>query len=273
MRKTTKRNKKSYLEEYLLGLYDSLKKIITNIDTRIFLYVIYDLLFYVVFFSGSLVASHLFVRQIDKVKNTIQSVGVLTITNLESTVPVLKSFILSILAIFVGFVILVTIDWTVFKGLIWASMLKKRYSLNYFTKFLLLNLCWFFAWSFLVVATALIVRNVKVASLIIIFIGFLFVHLSWLVSALFTRKQLVWDAIRESLNVGIKKFYIFIVPYTFLLIVFFLVSQLLWLVRPLSNTVELFFSVVILVFFAAFARLFLLEILENFLHSTKYKYK
>jgi hypothetical protein len=83
----------------------------------------------------------------------------------------------------------------------------------------------------------------------------------------FTKEQRIGSAIKQAFTVGWGNIKDFLVPYSLIIALYFILLQVFWFVPKEPNTI-LFASILFTVFFLAWYRIYLTQILRNI-----YKYK
>jgi len=166
-----------------------------------------------------------------------------TEAQLQATVSTLRGFALFAVLTAILFLLLLIINWSLCQGIIYNVLLKKKFSLKYLNKFLLLNIIWFIPWLIIIF---IVLFGGKIESFMIptlIFL-FLFLHFSLILYTLFTKNNKL-SQIKKSLKLGITKFHYFIIPYIIITITFIILSQL--------NLFNLNFIVIALVYLLFFS--------------------
>jgi len=144
-------------------------------------------------------------------------------SQLQAIAGTLKGFAIFAVLTALLFVVLLIINWSFFQGMIYHILSKRKFSLKYFEKFLLLNLIWFIPW---IAIFFIILFGVKAGYLVAAFyflIG-LFLHSSFVLYTLFVKGRKLKKMVH--LKISIVKIYHFIIPYTLITITFMIISQL-----------------------------------------------
>ena len=159
--------------------------------------------------------------------------------------------------IVVGAILLSIVNISLFKGLIWSSVLEKKFSKKFFNKFLLLNLLWYLLWIIAAVLFFVLVK-VNIAAILITIELALMLYFTPLAYSLFDENRNVFRLIKEAFSLGTKRFFYLSLPYLIvisLLLVLFFTVGLLGFIIPF-----IIFAVIFWVAFLAFrgwARLYI----------------
>lgn len=164
---------------------------------------------------------------------------------------------------FFAVTLILLITYTIFKGLIWLTILKKKPNAHYFKKLFLLNLCW---WLILLIPFFIIIFGVKQNYLfyVIILFAIAYTHLTSVMHYILTKDLRVGRALKQALMISFgRAAKAFLVPYSFIVIVYLVLLQVFWFVPKDINTM-LFASLLFTVFFLAWYRLYLAQVLKTF---------
>ncbi len=163
---------------------------------------------------------------------------------------------------FFAVTLILLITYTIFKGMIWLTILKKKPNALYFKKLFLLNLCW---WLILLIPFFIIIFGVKQNYLfyVIILFAIAYTHLTSVMHYLLTKDLRIGKALKQAfvLSFG-RAAKAFLVPYSFIVIVYLILLQVFWVVPKDINTM-LFASLLFTVFFLAWYRLYLSLVLKK----------
>ena len=182
--------------------------------------------------------------QIEKVNNIdLSRVSFQTEEKLTSIAASLRNFVLVALLIALLFVILIIIAWSLFQGMIYSLLGKKKFNLKFFEKFLLLNLIWFIPWLLLL---GILLIGSKTASLLVVSITalLLFLHFSLILYPLFTKENKL-KTIKTAIRLGITKIHYFIVPYILIAITFMIIAQI--------NRLNLYYMLILAIYLLFFS--------------------
>jgi hypothetical protein len=246
---------------YFKCLYKEFTNSLKDAKKVVLIVALYDLLFYVFLYLGSKLIAIMTNRQLEKIQPLLGMMTTMSanLAELEKNLTIMKGFQAFLIIAPIIFLLFVIIDWTIFKGLIWVAILRKRFSLKYFKNFLALNLLWFIPWTILLLLVVILVRQ-RASAYMVLLLFILLMHLSGVLCITFTKKDKIINAIKEAFCIGIGKIHLFLVPYLALIILFIVVSQVGWIFRPLPHTIQAILSLIVLVLYTAFARVFLSKI-------------
>jgi hypothetical protein len=156
--------------------------------------------------------------------------------------------------------LLLTIFWSLFKGLNWSIALKKKFDLKYLKKFTLLNLAWFLILSLLIFLASTGTKQ-NVTPIFILVIILIAVHLTNILYVLFTQESSL-KAVKKTFKMAITKIHYFILPYAvialFLYIIFTLVPRL-----NLQQKPSIIISILGYTIIFAWSRLYLAEVVNS----------
>lgn len=159
---------------------------------------------------------------IDKIQKVdLSNIVFQTEAQLQTIVSTLKGFILFAIFTAILFILLLITNWSLFQGIIYNILLKKRFNLKSFGKFLLLNIIWFIPWLILIFIILFGAKYFITPTLILML---LFLHFSFILYILFTKNNKI--KIKQSLKIGTLKIHHFIIPYILIAITFIIISQL-----------------------------------------------
>jgi len=182
--------------------------------------------------------------QMDKIdKIDLSNLVAQTEAQLQATTTTLKGFALFALSATIIFLLLFIINWSITQGTIYARLLKKKLSLKFLNRFLLLNVIWFIPW---IVLLTLILFGGKVDSYLTptLILVLLFLHFSLILYSLFAKKPRL-SQIKQALKIGTIKFHHYIIPYIVITVTFIIISQI-----NLLNLHPIIIAIIYLLFFS-----------------------
>jgi len=211
---------------------------------RYYLIALYDILCLGVFFLIAPLFSAWFVAKM----NT------LTASNIFSLLFLLLVYLFAV-------TLLLIIAYSVFKGLIWLQIMKKKVSAGFLKRFFLLNLCW---WLILLIPIIIFVLGAKQEYLFycVILFAILYVHFTSILHYVFTNNLRIGKAVKQAFAITFIDIKQFLLPYSYIILVYFILLQIFWIVPKTAN-IMLFASILFIVFFLAWYRLYLAEILKQ----------
>jgi hypothetical protein len=145
-------------------------------------------------------------------------------SELAGIVATLKSTALAAAVFAMVFLILTLANWSLFEGLIYTTLLKKKFTFRYLKKFLLLNIIWFIPWLALFF---LIIVEGRVETIIIsgLLLVALFIHFTLILNVLYTRTGKF--QLRQTLKIGVTKIHHFLLPYVIIIITYIIIQQII----------------------------------------------
>jgi hypothetical protein len=171
---------------------------------------------------------------------------------------------LVMLAIWAAFTFLgISACQALFKGLIWTTVMSKKFTKRYFWKMFGLNLVWFLLWMIpsLIIYYGL---NPDYKSVIQPLYFLVIFHFTTLLYIIFTRKNAIKRSIKLALSIGTRKIKYFILPYIFAAIIYVVLGQLYNYVDP-GAKLGMVTAVVVTLFLIAWLRLYIYSIVEHHL--------
>ncbi len=223
---------------------------------------LFDALFYLSIFIFGWIFSILTKIQMGKLGLVqMDPVALTSIEVLESNIKLAQLFITSLIIYVIIFLLLFIISYTLFKGLIWLTLLGKRPSLKYFKKFFFTNLIWAAIW---IIPAILALFGLKPSyfTFVAILELLLYIHLTSILHYSFTEKQNLKKAYSRILPVGFGKIQSFIIPYVYALIVYIIVAQVFRII-PQQEKVILAVALLLVLFYLAWFRNYIRVIVEQ----------
>lgn len=162
-----------------------------------------------------------------------------------------------VFAYFLALIIVSIIIYSVFKGLIWLTILNHKASWSFFKKFSLLNLLWIIIWLVPFALLAALKQELIAYGIGLVIIAY--VHFTTLTHYYFIKSNKIFASIKKAFSTKIKRF---LLPYSYLAVVYFILLQVFWVVPRQMNYIT-FVSVIMLVFFMAFYRLYISRLLQK----------
>jgi len=194
---------------------------------------------------------------------------------------ILDSTISKIIIGFVVTLLLVFLLWCLFKGLIYNYILKKRFTLSYYLKFIVLNLIWSVFWIILFFipvsyAYKMLEQSVTAGSftaqtyaiplsvpILLALMVIIMIHLTTVLYISFTKNPRIFSSIKKTFFLGIGKFHKFIVPYIFVAVILILLSFINLIFAIFPETAEMILSSIFLLVFIAWFRFYLIRVIDK----------
>lgn len=247
--------KSSFITQNYLLLVNSFKRI----SLKFFLILAYDIVFYFIFMQ----IGNFFLKIIEKKATNVD----LTQNLLELNQQAASGLLTSVRGLFfflifsaVLFLVLIVVNWSVFKGLIWATAANKKFNFGFFKKFLLLNLIWLPSWFLLIFLFAVIIEpaTAPIFMAVTLIMAFYFTNILY---PLFLKDNKL-NKIKEAFKLGIKKIHHFIVPYAVVGVLFYIISKLYSLTAAnIGLNPNVFLG--ILLIFIAWLRYYFIEVVYS----------
>ncbi|MBI2134532.1 hypothetical protein HYU09_00945 [Candidatus Woesearchaeota archaeon] len=247
--------KDNFIKQNYVLFINSFKKI----NLKFFLILAFDILFYFIFMQ----IGNFFIKIIEKKAANVDLTQNLLGLNQQAAAGLLGSvrgFFFFLIFSAILFLLLMVINWSIFKGLIWTITANKKFNFNFLKKFFLLNLVWLPFWFLLIFLFAVIINPATAPILMIITVitAFYFTNILY---PLFLRDNKL-RKIKEAFKLGIKKIHYFIVPYAVIGVLFYIISKAYSLIAAnIGLNPNVFFG--ILLVFIAWARYYFVEIVGS----------
>lgn len=215
-----KTTKKSGFIEWNNGiLISSLKKINLNIALIVILDVLFYLLsgYFAVFWLQRIQAK----MATFNIPTDIISIGP---ERAQQLVAEVKSFYYLIIFSFILLLIAIIFLASILKGIIWAKTTNTKISFALLSKFLVLNLIWMGFWFALAILISLFVEPTSAPIFMIVII----VSGLCLTSTLYTifMKKQSFKSIIHAVKLNTTKIHLFLLPYSIILLLFFIIARL-----------------------------------------------
>ncbi|MBU1204453.1 MAG: hypothetical protein KJ968_02585 [Nanoarchaeota archaeon] len=243
---------------------------------------LFDFIFVIV--SG--VALFLWILWLNSSASKIQGLDLTVVNeNLVQELAALKSFYYGILICSLLLIIFLFFAWSFFQGFIWNTILKKKFDLDYFKKFLLLNLACiplsiilffiaaicigFFNSIFLFFSTTGLNTSIVMFILLILF-AFIFLPIMlYLINFIlilyfyFTKKNKILDSFKNTFNIAVKKIHLLYIPCLIMSLVFVLLSVITIPLNIFPEWLTSLFSLIFLIFYAAWIRFYIAAVIAK----------
>jgi hypothetical protein len=237
--------------KYIQEQYDILKKSFKDFNINVIFIVLFDLLFYslsilTLFLYSKFIQS----KTIEISKLPIEELMTLPEEELKFILGDLRNFLFILV---IGAIITIAIIFMItciFKSLIWLKIKNKKLTKEYFKKFILIKILWNIIW-LIPIILALLLKQALIAPLLVLIViaGFHFTNIFYI-------KFKDLSSIKETFRTGIR-IHLFLLPYTFLALLFLLTLQLYWIYRFLPDSIEGVISTMIILAYLVFARTYL----------------
>jgi len=253
------KKKQTYLKNTYITFLNSFKKL----DKQIIYIVLCDFLFLLLLMAGLFLWNAKISKNIAEIPaDLLQNPENLSPEMAEQTLSTIKGHIISIMAYTILLLVFVFLAWTLFKGIIWNIILKKKFTLKYYKKFTLLNLLWFALWLIPVILIIISLKRKPSAIFLLLALIFL-IYFTNILYILFTKKNLIKHALKNTFNLGLNKIHFFLLPYALMLITMLIISLIIWPANFLPERVFTSISTIVLVFYLAWARFYLADVVNE----------
>lgn len=233
-----------------------------SVDSKVFKTFLLDLLFYLSLIASFFIFTFILKNVLSGIQN-IDFANILT-ENIEianSNLLILKVVFAKMLLTILLLLVLILASFTLFKGLIWAKLLKKKFSLKYFWKTLLMNFL-FFSF-FILLFSYSILESKKILAFILVLI---FLHFTYLSYYFVTRREKheVFNSIINSAKFTLKVNK-YILPYLVIIVLFtgmtFITQAILSKVLPLSY--YMLIIAILIIFYISILRNYFVRVLVD----------
>ena len=150
---------------------------------------------------------------------------------LQANTALINSIINTLITWVVILFIVTIIVYTIFKGLIWLTLFKQKPKMKFFYKFLGLNAIWLAAWT---AVSILLMFGIKLEMIVPVLTGvlFVFLHFTTILHTNYLQTNQVGSSLGKAFTQGIGKIHHFIVPYTYVFLVYVILFQIYRLILP-----------------------------------------
>ncbi len=267
---------------YLNNQINLFKKSFKLDKKRFFSVIIFDSLFILV----SYIALSLCGAWLNSSASKIGGLDLITLTeNAVNELAALKSFYYGLIVCSILLIIFLFLAWSFFQGFIWNTILKKKFDLSYFKKFLLLNLACipisiilffiaiicieFFNLIFLFFSTSGLNTSLVMFILLVLFTFVFLPILLYLINFIsvlyfyFTKKKKISYSFKNTFDIAVKKIHLLYIPYLMMSLVFVLLSVITIPLNILPTWLTSLFLLIFLIFYAAWVRFYIAVIIAK----------
>lgn len=267
---------------YLNNQISLFKKSFKLDKKRFFSVIISDSLFILV----SYIALFLCGTWLNSSASKISGLDLTTITeNVVNELAALKSFYYGFIVCLILLIIFLFFAWSFFQGFIWNTILKKKFDLDYFKKFLLLNLACipisiilffiaviflsFFNSIFLFFSTSGLNTSFVMFILLVLFTFIFMPILLYLINFIsilyfyFTNKKKISYSFKNTFDIAVKKIHLLYIPCLIMSLVFVLLSVIMIPLNIFPEWLTSLFSLIFLIFYAAWVRFYIAAVIAK----------
>lgn len=139
----------------------------------------------------------------------------------------------------VVFWIIVLAAYSLSRGLVWLTLVRGKFQMQFFLRFALLNLCWCTAWLGLVLV-ALLTMQPMAGAIAFIVLLLAYVHITTILHAAYAKSREAGASVREAFGTGVGALGRFIIPYAYVFLVYVIVAQVQRLIPGAAGLVVTF---------------------------------
>jgi len=176
-----------------------------------------------------------------------------TIEEIQGVALSLKNFYFSILTAAILTFLIITITYSITKGVAWCKITKKPIKIRFIRNYLTLNLAWFAGFTLLSFIT---IRFTKKPLIILIILGIAFLYLTPIISYAFTKKQ-VKKEIKKALNIKM------ILPILLIITTAIIINKTNLILNLLPEILTSILSIIILAAIFAWSKIYLAQTLKH----------
>ncbi len=225
--------------------YNTLISSLKKINLNIFLIVLLDFLFY-------FISTYLFIFWFQRLQQNIAGFNIptnllsLSQEKAQQFLSGIRIFYILIILSFVIFLLIIIFLASILKGIIWAKTTKASITLKLISKFFLLNIVWMSFWFVVIISMSVLIepQSAPLAMGIVIIIALYFTNTLY---TIFMRSH-SFKAIIEALKLNIAKIHLFLLPYFFIMVLFFIIMKLSNLLKFIYS--DIIFALIMLFYIA-----------------------
>ncbi|MBD3355380.1 hypothetical protein GF361_05350 [Candidatus Woesearchaeota archaeon] len=222
---------------------------------------IYDLLFYAIILPSLFFVQRLLSKRTSNLDlASIQDLASQSPAQISMVTAQLNSFMAVFIASVVFMIILVLAAWSLSRGLIYTKIMKKKFNIKYFLKFMLLNLILGVIFLLLLASFSVFIK-ISSFKILLVISALITVYLWAFTYIYFTKKNEIFYAIGKAVQAAPKIKTLFI-PCLLILAVFIILTAVFSLLRI---TLSPYIALLILALFLTWARLYFVPEAEKIL--------
>jgi len=244
------------MRKQLINFKDSFK---LNLDfLQIFLY---DLLFHVIFLPLLFLTKKIISSKTQNLDLTsFQNIASQSAAQINMLTSQLSSLLTTLIISTVFLITLTLAAWSFSRGLIYTKILKKKLTLKYFFKFMLLNLILGIIILFSLASFTVLIKF-SFFKILLVFAILITIYLLTFTYIYFTKKNQIFYAIGKSIQ-AIPKIKTLFIPCLLILVIFLIITLIISLLRL---TLSPYIALLILTAFLTWARLYFIPEAEKVL--------
>ena len=249
-------------QNYFKNSWNLFVKSFKDFDTRAIFIVLYDLIFFSIIYLSFIIFSKYIQNKSLKINIPLtEEIMQLPQTEISQISSQLNNFLWFIFIGIVLVALIIFIAACTFKGLIWLKITHKKFTIDFIKKFVLLNLIWTLIWIIPIIIIALVLKKDLLAPFLVI-IAPLIMHFTNILHIFFIHTKKL-SSIKRAFKIGIKKIYLFILPYILMLIIFLIISQSYWLYNFMPGNIPFIIAIFVLLVYFAWFRIYLYTIVKD----------
>lgn len=230
--------------------------------------VFFDMLYCAVVFSSVLFYMYWFfdpnmliIKDAGMIQQQIASgLDELPIALINSLTNAYYSLVISTIAL----IILLVVSHAFFKGLIWKILLKKKYSMGFAWRSIIITVLTAIALFSYMFGGYLLIKEGMIFTIFLMFIVFpLTLHLGYIIYPLLAIDDKLKGFFSRLWFKGFGRFYLFIIPYAVIIAIFFLLLFLVRQLQFLPIQAYQFFLVLVMIIFINWSKLYIMSIIKK----------
>jgi len=177
-----------------------------------------------------------------------------TITEMEIVFSALRNFFISLVTTAIFLLLFIAASFSLFQGLAWCRITKKKFTLSYLKKYTFINLIWFL--SFIMLSFTALKYTLQ-PLIILSILTILFIYFTPLISYYFTKSRL-----KYAFTTGLKLHYL-LVPILLIILTMFILSRISMIYPLIPKLISSTASIIILLSITTWAKLYLSMVLNQ----------
>jgi len=181
--------------------------------------------------------------------------------NAAAQSSLMKNFFVLMVVLVIVYIVVELIAYTFFRGLIWLTILNKKPPKKFFVRFFGANTVWWLIWF---LPALFILGGLKQEFTMIAFpiLFVLYLHLTTLFHYTYVVTKSFKKAIKTAFSTGFGSIHKFIVPYSFVFLMYFVLLHL-YLFLPQEGIESFIATLIFVILYLAWYRLYIAEILKQ----------
>ena len=224
--------------------------------------VFYTIIFAIIYFYAGYMQQTLIAFQEKGVFELFnKNIDALAPGEIDRAVSDTSSLYTSVIALTLTVIILILILFSLFKGLIYAILLDKRFTARFYLKFLSAALIWLIFWLLIFTFIANFIRlelriYFNIASLM------LMLYTAGILFTAYAIYEKIGACFRHAFNL-LKRTHLFIFPYLLIILALIVLNLLSIMLRLMPDLAAAIISFIITVFFLSWSRIYVISIVKR----------